>query len=181
MGKGVNILAGVSLIIALAGIAVGVFSFISMNNYITKEDAYVLPMARVYYGGPYYTIPSGGAPILFNFTHKNYDTHERFDLDTDSYSIPETGYYQIIAQYSIDADAGEFFRIELYSNNVLVCSKAYTTGYHTNHLGVSLMDIRHFTEEDSLTIKAYQYNAGDLPRAIFSGEADTYFAIAKMA
>ena len=181
MGKGVSILAGVSLIIAIAGIAVGAFSFISINSYTTKEEAYVLPMARVFYDGPYYTIPSGGAPILFNYTEKNYDTHEKFDLDTDSYSIPETGYYQIIAQYSIDADAGEFFRIELYSNNVLVCSKAYTTGMDTNHLGVSLMDIRHFSEGDSLTIKAYQYNVGALPRAIFSGEADTYFAIAKIA
>lgn len=181
-------LAGVSLIIALAGVAVGAFSFISLNNYINNIDAYinetneyVLPMARVYYEGPIYTITSGGIYQLFNYNQKSYDTHEAFDLASDSYTIPETGYYQVIAQYSIDADDGYFYMIQLYSNDILVCSRSSTSSVITNTFGVALADIINFTIGDSITIKVYQWNSGDVSTNIFNGERYTFFAIAKIA
>jgi len=209
VSKGRNMLAGVSLIVAIAGAAVGAFSFISLNNYINDMDAYindlnaymddmnayinetnafinnmneyVLPMARVYYQGPVYTILSGGIYQLFNYNQKSYDTHEAFDLASDSYTIPETGYYQVIAQYSIDADDGYFYMIQLYSNDILVCSRSSTSSVITNTFGVALADIINFTIGDSITIKVYQYNSGDVSTNIFNGERYTFFAIAKIA
>ncbi|KKM79881.1 hypothetical protein LCGC14_1345450 [marine sediment metagenome] len=180
MTKGGNKLAGVSLIFALAGVGVGVFSFISMNNYINDANAYVLPMARVYYDGPPYTIPSGGTYKLFNYTQKSYDTHGAFNLTSNSYTIPETGYYQVIAQYSIFTDVGEFFLISLYSNDNLVSFISHTSGLDTNTFGVALMDINNFTKGDSLTIKVYIFNLGSLSRNIFNGEEYTFFSIAKI-
>ncbi len=174
-------LAGVSLIVAIAGVAVGASSFFSLNNYINETNAYVLPMARVYYEGPVYTIPSGGAYLLFNYNQKSYDTHEAFDLASDSYTIPETGYYKVIAQYSIDADAGYFYMILLYSNNILVCSRSSTSSINTNTFGVALADIINFTIKDSITIKVYQFNSGAVSNNIFDGEEYTFFAIAKIA
>ncbi|MHA2127978.1 MAG: hypothetical protein ACW99E_21955 [Promethearchaeota archaeon] len=159
----------------------GVYSFISLNNYINNTDRYVLPMARVYYDGSYYAIASGGSEKLFNYDQKSYDTHEAFNLASDSYTIPETGFYQVIAQYSIDTDAGEFFVISLYSNDIIMSTKAYTSGLNTNVLGVALTDILNFTTGDSLTIKVYQYNIGALSREIFTGEEHTFFAITKIA
>jgi len=173
-------LAVVSLIFALAGVGVGVFSFISLNNYINEANAYVLPKARVYYDGPTYTITSGGGTQFFNYNQKSYDSHGAFNLLLDYYSVPETGYYHIIAQYSIDADDGDFFLIQLYSNNILVSFRACTASVYTNTFGVSLTDILNFTQGDTLTIKLYQYNSGSLSKNIFDGEEYSFFAIAKI-
>ena len=188
MSKGRSTLTVVSLIVAIAGSALGIYSFISLNNYINDMDAYinemnayVLPMARVYYDGPVYAIPSGGAYKLFNYTQKSYDTHEAFDLASDSYTIPETGYYKVMAQYSIDADDGYFYIIQLYSNDTLVCSRSSTSSINTNTFGVVLADIINCTIGDSITIKVYQFNSGDVSNNIFDGEAYTFFAIAKIA
>ena len=174
-------LAVVSLIFALAGVGVGVFSFMSLNNYINETNAYVLPKARVYYDGPTYTITSGGGLTIFNYNQKSYDSHGAFDLLLDYYRVPETGFYQVIAQYSIDAADGGFFTIQLLSNNVLVCSRSCSSSINTNTFGVALTDTILFDEGDSLTIKVYQYDPGAASRNIFDGEEETFFAIAKIA
>ena len=171
----------VSLIIALLGVGVGAFSFISMNNYINETNSYVPPMAKVYYDGPSYTILSGVGPTLFNYNQKSYDTHDAFDLPSDSYTIPEPGFYQVIAQCSIYADDGNFFMIQLLKNNVLICSRSSTASVNTNTFGVALSDINNFIEGDSLTIKLYQWNLGNVSRNIFDGEARTFLAITKIS
>jgi len=173
-------LAVVSLIFALAGVGVGVFSFITLNNYINETNAYVLPKARVYYDGPTYTIPSGGGVSVFNYDQKSYDSHGTFNLLLDYYTVPETGYYHIIAQYSIDADDGDFFLIQLYSNNILVSFRAWGSSVTTNIFGVALTDIVNFIKGDHLTIKLYQYNSGSLSKDIYDGEEYSFFAIAKI-
>lgn len=183
MAKGRSKLAGVSLILALLGIGVGGFSYFLLNTHITESetDSYVLPMARVYYEGSTYTITSGGAYKLFDYTHKSYDTHGAFDLTSDSYTIPETGFYQIYAQYSIYSDVGEFFMIRFYSNDILISTNSVTGSVPTNTLGVGLTDVINVTMGDVLTIKIYHYNPGDLSRNIFSGEQYNFFIITKIA
>jgi len=138
-------------------------------------------MARVYYDGPSYMIPSGGSYKLFNFTQKSYDTHGAFNLTSNSYTIPETGFYQVIAQYSIYANVSEFFMIRLYSNDILVSTKSYTSSMDTNTFGVGLTDIINVTMGDSLTIKVYIFNGGSLSREIFNAEEYTFFTVAKLA
>ena len=179
-------LTGLSLIIAIAGVAVGVFSFISLNNYINdmntyinEKNSYVPPMARVYYDGLIYSIPSGSF-VTFNYTQKSYDNRDAFNLTSDSYKVPGSGFYQVIAQCSIDANDGDFFIIQLHRNGVLFCSRSCTSSVNTNTFGVALTDIINFEEGDSLTIKLYQYNPGNNPKNIFDGEAHTFFAIAKI-
>ena len=209
-------LAVVSLIVALAGVGTGVFSFISLNvftndmdtyindmntyindlntyinemntfindtnAYINETNAYVLPMARVYYGGSTYTIPSGGGYQLFDYDQKSYDTHGAFNLTSDSYTIPEPGFYLVTAQYTIDAVDGGYFIILLYKNTDIVSFRASTSSTNTNSFGVALTDIINFDEGDSLTIAVYQYDPGLVSRNIYNGEALTFFAIAKIA
>jgi len=174
------ILASLSLIIAIAGVAVGAFSFISLNNYSNSVNTYVLPMARVYYEGPTYTIASGSSGT-FNYNQKNYDTHGAFNLASDSYTIPESGFYHIIAQYSIFASDGDFFYIQLFSNNILICSRSWGSSVTTNTFGVALSDINNFTEGDSLTIHIYIWNPSTASRNIFQGDESTFFAITKLA
>jgi len=181
-------LAGVSLIVALAGAGVGAFSFISLNiyindlnTYINETNAYVLPMARVYYGGSTYTIASGGGYQLFDYDQKSYDTHGAFNLTSDSYTIPEPGFYHVIAQYSIDAIDGGIFIILLYKNTDIVSFRVSSSSVNTDSFGVALTDIINFDEGDSLTIKVYQYDPGMASRNIFDGEAWTFLAISKIA
>lgn len=181
MSKGRSTLIVVSLIIAIAGSALGIYSFLSLNNYINATDSYVLPKARVYYEGPTYTITSGGGYKLFNYTQKSYDTHGTFDLTSDSYTIPEPGFYQVMAQYSIDAIDEGFFIIQLYKNTDLVSTRSSTASVATNTFGVALTDIINFDEGDSLTIIVYQFDPGDASRNILDGEAWTFLAISKIA
>lgn len=187
MKKGGTFLAILSLILALGGVGIGGYLYFSTNNfqmvvdqYINEKNEYVLPMARAYYGGPFYSIPSGGALQLFDFNGLSFDTRGTFNLTSNAYIIPETGFYEVIAQYSIDADAGNFYVIALCKNNIVICSKSYTSSMNTNVFGVSLSDVNNFNEGDSVTIKAYQYNGGSLSRDVFNGEEYTFFTIVKV-
>ena len=174
-------LAIVSLLLALGGLGTGIYSIISMNQYINEKNAYTLPMARVYYSGVSYSIPSGVSYVNLDYNSKTFDTHEAFNLLLNVYIIPETGFYHIIAQYSIGAESDDFFQILLFKNGNLISEKAYTSSRDTNAFGVSLSDMHNFTQGDSLTIKAYQYNMGSLPRTIFDGEEFTFFTIMKVS
>lgn len=167
-------LALVSLIVALAGVGIGTYLIITANTY-------VLPAARVYYEGPTYVITDGGASKLFDYNQKSYDTHQAFDLTSNSYTIPEEGLYQVTAQCSIDSIDGGFFTLTLYSNADRVCYRSSTCSRNTNTFGVALTDILQFNREDSLTIRVYQSDPGSASRAIFDGEDFTFFAIAKIA
>ena len=181
-------LGTVSLIIALVATALGAYTFVIMNNYINALNAriddlnsYIPPMASVYYDDvSAYSIPYQSSQT-FNYNQKNYDTHGAFNLISDAYKIPEPGFYQVIAQYSIDAIDGDFFMIQLHSNNNLICSRSYTSSANTNTFGVALTDIFNFIKGDSITIKLYQYNIGDISRDIYDGETHTFFVIAKIA
>lgn len=174
MGKRRNTLALVSFIIALVGVGIGIYSIITTITY-------VLPVARVYYEGSPYVITSGGASKLIDYNQKSFDSHQAFDLTSNSYTIPEEGFYQVTAQISIDSIDGGFFTINLYSNDNRVCFRSSTCSRNTNTFGVVLTDILMFNRGDSLTIRLYQSDPGSASRTIFDGEDFTFFAIAKIA
>ncbi len=171
----------ISLIIALSGVAVGAFSFISMNNYINETNAYVQPMASVYYDDvSIYSIPDQSSQI-FNYNQISYDNRDAFNLTSDSYTIHEPGIYQVTAQYSIEAYDGDFFMIQLLSNSTIACSRSFTASTYTNTFGVGLTNNFKFVEGESLSIQIYQYNGAHTTRNIFPGGAHNFFTIAKLA
>ena len=174
-------LAVVTLLLALGGLGMGVYSFISMNQYINAKNAYIVPMARVYYSGLPVSIPSGVGYLVLDYNSKTFDTHEAYNLLLNVYIVPETGFYHVISQYSIDAEADDFYQIFLFKNDNMISEKAYTSSINTNVLGVSLSDVHNFTQGDRITIKVYQYNAASLPRTIFDGEQFTFFTIMKVS
>jgi hypothetical protein len=201
VSKGKNMLGVVTLIIALSGFALGAYSFILMNNYVNtlnaqiddlnaeindlntiieETNSYNPPMAEAYYDDvSAYSIPSGMSQT-FNYNQIYYDNRDAFNLTSDSYTIHEPGFYQVTAQYSIEAVAGDFFQIQLLCNGVIFCSRSLTASTSTNTFGVVLTNILNFTEGDSLTILVYQYNAGSAVRHIFPGGSHNFFAIAKI-
>jgi len=187
MNKGRNKLGVVSLIIALVATALGAYTFVIMNNYINALNAriddlnsYIPPMASVYYDDvSAYSIPDQSSQT-FNYNQISYDNRDAFNLVSDSYRIPGTGFYQVTAQYSIEAYDGDFFMIQLLSNGTIVCSRSFTASTTTNTFGVSLTNNFNFAEGESLSILIYQYNGAHTARNIFPGGAHNFFTIAKM-
>jgi len=186
--KGRNILGVLSLIIALASIAFGAYSYVLMNSYINgiyatinDMNAYIPPMASVYYDSmSTYSITSGSSPT-FNYNQISYDNRDAFNLTSDSYTIHKPGIYQVTAQYSIEAYDGDFFMIQLLNNATIVCSRSFTASTTTNTFGVSLTNSFNFVEGESLSILIYQFNGAHTARNIFPGGAHNFFTIAKIA
>jgi len=178
----------VSLIIALASVALGVYSFVFMNNYINALNAhineitsYVPPMASVYYDSTStYSIPYQSSQT-FNYNQISDDNRDAFNLTSDSYTIHEPGIYQVTTQYSIEAVDGDFFIIQLLSNAIILCSRSFTASNTTNTFGVALTNNFNFAEGESLSILIYQYNYAHTTRNIFPGGAHNFFTIAKIA
>jgi hypothetical protein len=176
-GKILSILA---LIIGISGLFVGGYAILQINvGGKTQDSGYVLPVDRVFLGGSY-ALPSGGSYKLFDFTDKSFDNCDAFNLTSDVYIVPESGYYQIIAQYNIDAYDQDFFIIGITLNEVIICFCSFTASTHTNTFTVSITDITNVTVGDSISIVAYIYNSLDDPRAIYPGESHTFFSIAKI-
>lgn len=175
-GKG---LAALALIIALLGAGAGGFLIIKqLTSMPPEEEPYIRPMAKVYRTGSYF-LPSG-TYTTFNFTDKIYDSHDAFVLELDVYEIPETGFYLVIAQYSVDVELDDFFKIDLALNGTTITSKSYTPARDTNTFTVSVTDIINVTAGDLISIRTYSYNLPGDPRYIYAYEAYTFFEIMKM-
>ena len=198
-GKG---LIAFALIFGLAGTGLGGFMIVNhyalvndqnelindLNDLINRtkqleeekalEESYVVPRARVYRLGSYSLDSS--TTVTFDYTNTSYDTHNAFNLTSDAYIVPETGFYHIYAQYCITAEDQDFFKINIYVNGVHHTSKSFTASRYTNTFTVSITDFLNTTAGDLITIYSYIYNAGDLSRLVYSAEQYSFFAISKM-
>lgn len=140
-GKG---LVAFALIFGLIGTGLGGFMLVKndglvdeineLNNKIEEsnnrieelekeEDPYVVPRARVYRLGSYSLI--SGHTGLFDYTNTSYDTHNAFNLTSDEYIIPETGFYQVIAQYCVNVQDQDYFKIYIFINGSVHASRSY--------------------------------------------------------
>ncbi len=188
-GKG---LVAFALIFGLIGTGLGGFMLVKdyglvdevneLNNRIEEleeeEDPYVVPRARVYRLGSYSLV--SGYTTVFDYTNTSYDTHNAFNLTSDTYIIPETGFYQVIAQYCITVEDQDFFKIYIYINGSVHASRLYTAAYPTITFSVSITDIVNTTVGDLITISAYSYNVGGVSRSVYGMEAYSFFTISKL-
>lgn len=172
-GKALPLLA---IIIAISGLLVGGYAAFQMN----LRGNYVLPVAKVFLGGSY-ALGSGMPYKILDFTDKSFDSHNAFNLASDEYIVPETGYYQIIAQYSIQSYDQDFFIIGILQNDTIVGACSYFAAASTNTFTVSITDIISANVGDAISIYAYLYYVSGSPRALFEGEEFTFFSIAKLS
>ena len=183
-GKG---LAAIALILGLIGAGAGGFIIVKeyfLTEPLVEEDPYISPIARVSCQKSGYHLTSGLHTVL-NFTHTSYDTHNAYNFTDDSYIIPEDGFYQVFAQFSITAEDGDFFKIYILQNDIStlasVSVQSYTAARSTNTFTVAVTDIVNATAGDTIYIWAYSHNIGNLPRLIYALEDYTYFTITKIA
>jgi hypothetical protein len=176
MAKSGKALPLIALIIAISGLLVGGYAAVQ----ISLRQNYVLPVARVFLGGDY-DLSSGMPYKLLDFTDKSFDSHNAFDLTSDAYIVPEAGYYQITAQYSIFSYDQDFFMIGIWQNETTVGVCSYFAAGSTNTFTVSITDIIFANVGDAISIFGYIYNTLDNPRTLFAGEGHTFFSIAKLS
>nr|MDO8111252.1 hypothetical protein [Candidatus Sigynarchaeota archaeon] len=169
-----NSLACIALVIGLVGVAFGGYAvFTSINN------SYVLPKARAYVGLSGQALSNSGNAML-NFTNITYDSHGAFNLTSDLYVVPETGYYQVIAQYAVEAVDGDFFKIYIKGNSTIYSSRSYTASATTNTFTVAIEDILSLVKGSSFSIWTYSYHVAAGSRDIFAAEAYTFVSIVKV-
>ncbi len=145
---------------------------------LEEEVPYIVPRARVYRLGSFSL--TSGSDTLFDYTNTSYDTYNAFNLISDAYISPETGFYQVIAQYCITAEDQDFFQIEIMINGSLYASKSFTASRFTNTFAVSITDIVNTTVGDIIAISAYSFNSIDASRTVFSGPEYSFFTISKL-
>ncbi|GAG70559.1 unnamed protein product [marine sediment metagenome] len=179
MAKSGKIISILALIIGVSGVSVGGYALIQINLMGQEQvPEYVLPTARVFLSFTYDL--SSGVTVKFDFSDKSFDSHDAFNLISDEYIIPETGYYQVFAKYDIDAIDQDFFVIEIWRNNNMNRSCTYTPAQSTNYFSVSIADIILAEQGDAISIWAYIYNDPSANRTLFAGEQHTYFSIVKI-
>lgn len=140
-----------------------------------------MPKARVYYDDTTFWLLSLTASKTLDFTNVSYDTHNAFNLTSNLYVIPESGFYQINAQFSMDALAGDSFVVYIVKNNSFHSYRRYTSSVVLNNLGIGVSDMVNASVGDTISIRGYFYTSGGGIRHISGGTYLTYFSIAKLA
>ena len=191
-GKG---LVAFALIFGLIGTGLGGFMLVNyyalvddQNELINRteeleekealKESYIVPRARVYRTGSYSL--QSGFDTIFNYTETSYDTHNAFNLTSDAYIIPETGFYQVIAQYCISAMDDDFFQNEIMINGSLYASKSFIASGPIETFAVSITDIVNTTVGDIITISAQSFNIIDASRLVYGSEEYSFFTISKL-
>ncbi|MFX0022470.1 MAG: hypothetical protein ACFE9S_09080 [Candidatus Hermodarchaeota archaeon] len=177
IGKALSVIA---LIFGMSGVLIGGFALIQLNFTGDQPTHYVLPMARVYLDSSYNL--NGVEYQRLNYTHKSFDSHDAFNLATDEYIVPETGFYQVVAQYSVEAYDQDLFIISIFNNMYLNGTCAYTVSISTFtwYFSVAITDIITAFEGDAISINTFLFLSGPPTRALFPGEHYTYFSIVKI-
>jgi len=181
MAKNGNLVAILAIIFGVSGVLVGGFALIQINfPRESQEPQYVLPKARVYLDSSYNL--NGVDYHRLNYTHKSFDSHDTFNLATDEYIVPETGFYQVIAQYSVEAYDQDFFTIQIINNMWLngTCSYTVSISTFTWYFSVTITNIITAFEGDAISINTFLFLSGPPTRALFPGEEFTYFSIVKI-
>ncbi|MHA1677287.1 MAG: hypothetical protein ACTSWX_15565 [Promethearchaeota archaeon] len=193
-----NGLAVVAFIIGLIGAGIGGYLFLevkSLQNEINNleddikdlEDYVeegleekILPKARIFYDdSTFYITHNAGKRI--EFTNTSYDTHNAYNFTSNTYVIPESGYYQINAQYSIHAEAGDDYVIYIVVNNNYYTYMRTSASKTLNNFGVGVNDVVNVNAGDEISIRAFFYATSFETRYFTGGDHFTFFTIAKLA
>ena len=170
-----NGLVAIALIFGLLGAGFG--GFLMLKEYVFAPKP--LPKARIYCNIGSYSIPAYSTQ-KFDFTSTTYDTHNAFDQLTDTYTVPETGFYQIYVQISIEAYDDDKFTISVYYDGLAYSRTTHIAAGFTNFFAVTLSTTVNASAGSELNINFYQYNVGLASRLVYEGESRTYWEITQI-
>jgi len=170
MGKRkVSTFSVLALIIGLSGLGVGVFSLYNTQQLVNRVNT-PKPLTRVFRSSDY-SIPRLSWETV-NFNVLDYDKTDDFNLLTNQFICPTSGYYLISAMLTfVIMNDGEAIFITAVREGIREAGSAAHAS-QTNSLSVGFTDIVYLNAGDSLELRAY--HTGDDDRIIDGSTAGTY-------
>ena len=165
----VSIFSVIVLIVALSGLGVGAYSLYNYQQIISQVEP-PKSLARVYLASSYAI--SGMGWILVNFDVIDYDITDDFNITSDRFICPTSGYYLISAMlmYSIMYD-GESIFLAVFREGILEAGSAAHAS-HTSSLSTSFTDIVFLNEGDYVELRTL--HSGSTVRTIEGSSVGTY-------
>ncbi len=163
MGKRkVSIFSILALIVGLSGLGLGVYSLYNYQQLVNQVEP-PRPLARAFldFG---YTISSGIYTVV-NFDVLDYDETGDFNLITDRFICPTSGYYLVSGMVTFGGmQDGEAIFVLAFVEGVL---KAWiiARAAHSTILSTSFTDIIYLNEGDYVELRVYHSGSGS--REIF--------------
>ncbi len=175
----VSVFSVLVLIVGLSGLGVGAYSLYNYQQLISQLEPQVeppKPLARAFLSSNYAI--SNSSWKVVNFTVLDYDTTGDFNITSDRFICPTSGYYLISAMlmFSTMYDTEIIFLAAARGGVVEAGSSAQAS--ETNSLATGFTDILYLNVSDYVELLAY--HTGSAPRTIYgdSTGAYTYFTIA---
>ena len=176
MGKRkVSIFSILALIVGLSGLGLGVYSLYNYQQLVNQVEP-PRPLARAFLDFGY--MISSGIYTVVNFDVLDYDETGDFNLITDRFICPTSGYYLVSGMVTFGGmQDGEAIYVVAFIEGVL---KAWiiARAAHLTILSTSFTDIVYLNEGDYVELRVY--HTGSSPREIF-GDSEgiyTYLTIA---
>ncbi len=184
MGKRkVSIFSVLVLIVGLSGLGVGVYSLYNyqqlasqLYNYqqLVGQEEPPNPLARAFLATSYSTLDTVWVKIDFDVL--DYDVSNDFNIITDQFICPTSGYYLISGMVTFDSmQDGETIRVGAFSEGVIK-AESIAHASDTEDLSAGFTEIVFLNAGDYLEFVAYYTGAGSI-YGDSSGKY-TYFTIA---
>jgi len=170
MGKRkVSIFSVLVFIIALSGLGLGAFSLYNYHQLVIQLEQ-PKPLARAFLTTSYST--TNGLWLKVDFDVIEYDVSGDFNILTDRFICPTSGYYLISGMVTFSSmQDGEVINIAAFSEGVREAGSV-THAAHANIVSVGFTDIVHLNAGDYVELSAY--HSGSASRTIYGSTAGTY-------
>ncbi len=170
MGKRkVSIFSVLVLIVGLSGLGLGVYSLYNYQQLVNQVEP-PKTLVRVFLETSQ-SIPSSTLTVV-NFDAVDYDVTGDFNITTDRFICPTSGYYFISCKvHFISMVGGEFINLGLYRDGILVAENVAHAS-NTASLSTSFTDILYLNAIDYLEVKVY--HTGSFARSIYVDTVGKY-------
>ena len=157
------------LIVGLSGLGVGVYSLYNNQQLVSQLES-PKPLARACLVTSYST--PNGLWFKVDFDVLEYDVSGDFNIITDRFICPTSGYYLISGMITFTAmQDGETISVAAFREGVREAGSIVHAA-HTNILSVGFTDIIYLNAGDYVELQAY--HTGGASRTIYGSTAGTY-------
>lgn len=162
----VSILA---LIVGFSGLGFGAYSLYNYQQLINQVEP-SKPLARAFLNSSYEI--SGFTLNVVNFTVLDYDTTGDFNITTDRFICPTSGYYLISGMITYSSmDGGEIIYLAARREGVIEAG-CFAQASHVGELSTGFSDIVYLNEGDYVELVTQQISL--ILKTIYGDSAGTY-------
>jgi len=169
MGKRkISIFSILTVIIAISGLGLGVYSLYNYQQFVNQVEPQS-PLVRATLTISY-SIPSTTWTTI-NFNVLDYDETGDFNIITNRFICPTSGYYLVSGMVTFIMQDGETIQLAAFREGVYEAgSLAHAS--HSDGVSTGFTDIVYLNVSDYLELRAHHTGSGS--RSIFGNAAGTY-------